>query len=518
MLIKSGFWNYYLAFRLKDYREYVNCIPKMHLQKGIIAVATENTILKNPAVDHWLHDRKEVMEKWINKKMAGELSEVEEERKMYREDILPEHYFDIVRIANGQWKDIFQEHIRQSEYNLLEKNKVFNQILSYNNTGDSYTCYAVMPVKMYLSDWEYIYCPITISLFDNGWGVLKLAVELRNVDADNFSLEPLKNWYQRIKIWDAFYSENGEEKYKILGGEIGQAAIRDIQHVCHKVIHKVFDGFLEDKDRFSGFETILLSETDPEFKNRSKMNVETQKDIFHLANAGTLYNSYSKSDYQKFWSENDFDFGDIHFVKGSQCRMLIYGNAENISNRMGREGLEDLNYYMELSVEKTFDPFIEIALCKKDNEVLVYTASESRLRDLYANMARYNRNLDYIERFMLIAPRRGKQMYELVNDILQGSFGDIEDKIERLRYIEKYQKTILKEKTELFFQTAALIFGSVFGLPAIRESFEIVHDAIWGVRDVFGGITLDGVSVVIWCGLLAAMVIWYIHSLKDYRK
>lgn len=272
MLIKSGFWNYYLAFRLKDYREYVKCIPKMHMQKGIIAVATEDTILENPAVDHWLHDRKAVMEKWINKKMAGELSEVEEELKMYRENILPEHYFDIVRTANGQWKDVFQGHIRQSEYNLFEKNKAFNQILSYNNTGDSYTCYAVMPVKMYISDWEYIYCPITISLFDNGWGVLKLAVELRNVDADNFSLEPLKNWYQRIKIWDAFYSENGEEKYKILGGEIGQASIRDIQHVCHKVIHKVFDGFLEDKDRFSGFETILLSETDPEFKNRSKIN------------------------------------------------------------------------------------------------------------------------------------------------------------------------------------------------------------------------------------------------------
>lgn len=518
MQIKSGYWNYYLAFRLKDCKKNVMHISQEQLEKGVIAVASDNSIWENKAVDILLKNRKEVMEEWIKKKMSGMLLTVEEERRLYEENILPEHYFDIIRTPNGQWKDNFADFIVQIKYNLLEKNKTFNQILSYNNTGDNYTCYAVMPVKMYFNEWEYVYCPITIALFDNGWGVLKFTAELCDVDSENFSMDPIKNWYDQIKVWDALYSEHGEEEYKILAGEIGRAAIRDIQSVCHRVIYKLFNKELEDKERFSGFETILLSETNPEFKSRSKMNGEIPKEIFHLANAGTLYSSYSKSDYQQFLSENDLDFQGIHFIKGSPCRMLIYGDAEDICHRMGRVGVDDLNYYLELSVEKSYDPFIEMALCKKDNEILVYTASERRLRDLYANMTRYNRNLDYIERFMLTAPRQGKRMYALVNDILQDSFDDINKKLERLKYVEEYQKTLLKEKTELFFQLAALLFGCVFGLPAIRESFDIIHNVLWGSADILEWISLDEISTCIWFGLLVVMLIWYVHSWKKYRN
>lgn len=517
MLIKSGFWNYYLAFRLKNYAEYANHIYQAFSRDGIIAVAKGNRLWENSGIDQLLKNRKAVMEEWLEKKSKGELA-LETERQLYIDNILPEHYFDIEKTENGQWKDNFQGFIQQCKYNLMEKHKSFNTFLSYRNSGDSYTCYSVMPVKMYLDDWEYIYCPITLSLLDNGWGILKLSAELRNVEATNFSLSPLKNWYKEIKVWDALYSEGGEPKYKILGGEIGTASVRDIQSVCHKVIHTLFDGFLADKDRFSGFETILLSDTEPEFKNKSRMNGEIQKELFHLANAGTLYSSYSKSEYQTFMAEKDFDFGGIHFIKGSQCRMLIYGDAEAICRRMERDVPDDLNSYMQLSVEKSFDPFIEMALCKKDNEVLIYTASEGKLRELYANMAEYNRNLNYVEQFMFTSPQRGKQLYKLVDEILQESFGDIESKIERLRYVEEYQKTLLKERTNLVFQFAALIFGSVFGLPAIRESFAILHNAIWGSADVFRGAILDAVATGVWGVLLIAIVVWFVRGVWDYRK
>ena len=47
MLINSGYWNYYLAFRIKDYAKHIEEIKRKNNFSGMLAYITDDTVLTN---------------------------------------------------------------------------------------------------------------------------------------------------------------------------------------------------------------------------------------------------------------------------------------------------------------------------------------------------------------------------------------------------------------------------------------------------------------------------------------
>lgn len=90
MIIKSGYWNYYMSFRIKDNKKLFRDIIAKKYNDSIIGVALEKELLQNTTIiPEYLKQRERGVKPYLKQKKIDRWS-ISTEQEKYRNNELPE--------------------------------------------------------------------------------------------------------------------------------------------------------------------------------------------------------------------------------------------------------------------------------------------------------------------------------------------------------------------------------------------------------------------------------------------
>lgn len=509
MLIQKGYWNYYLAFRIENYQTHILEMEKKKDFSGLIAFIADDNVLKNINIEELLKQRRTDVQK--SKEMLTGDESYEKLYDLYKTDKLPEYFFDFDCSMNDLLNKQIEENISQVQF----ANHGYHQVLhSFGEGKCSY--YVLMPLKIYFSDWKYEYCLVYIQLLTNGNGVIKLEVPLENIPAEFFYNYPMRRWFSYIKVWDPLFSNSEDNSYKIVMSD--SEGIQDVITTLTNYVKNIFSESIVDENRFTGFETFVLSEcSDCDIINANKNNERCLKEIYHFIFPENFSCTPNKEELRQFWNESHFNANGIHIIKGNQARLIMYANVSELMHQNGRNTVECKNSYLQASIAGTFDPFIILALAQKDNEISIYRMSEHDRHAINKNMTQYYANANYLDGMLIDAPKHGIDFYHEVQKILNNFSVDFQEMLERMRHIEEYEKLRLNEKQTTLLNRFTLIFTVLFGLPLIQDTLYLLKQVFNMEKDIIPIITISQVSFLIWVLLLFYMLTDNIDYYLEYE-
>ena len=507
MLINSGYWNYYLAFRIKDYAKHIEEIKRKNNFSGMLAYITDDTVLTNINTDDLLRERKANIIKAQNELSGNESYEALYE--LYQADKLPEYFFDYDNSLN----DLLEKKIADSISRVRFANHGYQQILHSFGKGKC-EYYVLMPLKVYFTDSDYEYCLVYIQLLTSGNGIIKLEIPLKNISTETFCYYPMRRWFSYIKVWAPLFTNGAKEGYKIVLCD--SCGIQDITTTLINYVHNIFPESIVDKDRFTGFETFVLSDFWGYEKHDIKNNEQALSELYHFVFPEDHLCTPDIGDLKQFWEEAHFNINGIDFVKGYRARLIVYADVPEMMRQKGRNDIEDKNSYLQATITGTFDPFIVLALAQKDNEISIFRMSEQTKHAISRNMIQYYANANYLDSMLLAAPKNGIDFYNEVQKMFNNFSGDFIKMLERMQRIEDYEKIRLKEKQTTLLNRLTLIFTVLFGLPLIQDTLSMVREVFGISRDLIPIITMKHISFVVWLGLIFYMLTDHIDYQLEY--
>lgn len=516
MVIETGYWNYYMSFRLADNKKLIHNIKTRDYFEGVIGVALNGDILKNSSIDEYFEERKNVMLPLIERKFSEAWDETIEQQ-LYVENKIPEYYFDFINI-DGQYIDILESNFLECIDEIHEINKVFNSMVQETHRG-SWQCMALMPLKVELKPFNYEYCPVYIYLFENGYGVIKVSIKISECDVACFSSYPMKTWFNDVKAWEPLMNMGGRKEFKIYTSASDNQDITIISYILERYIYRLFDENLLDERIFSCFETFSIGGTKPtQLWEINKMGSDTEKrDVYRFANPENIMSQMSPEIWNGFWNDFHMYFNGFHLLKGNNCRLIMSIEPDILKEQFGRKEIGDFGSYLNISIQRSFDMFLVIALCQKDDELYLYRVSQLNIHNIDKQMAKYNQNQNYFENFMDIAPHNARLFYSVIREINDNSFVDTNVRTERLKQIESYQKNLFIEKRSLLFESVALIASTLFGLPIICDTLTILRRAFLPAGDLISGEFTPKLAIVVWFGIIVLMSIYLWKTYKQYK-
>lgn len=509
MLIDEGYWNYYLTFRIENYEKHLIEIEKKKEFSGIIAFVAGENVLVNKEVEDLLEDRKRQMRECLSTLQEDET--IEKLHELYKSDSLPEYYFDFDR----ELQDLLDKQIEESISQVRFISHAYGQVLHTFGEGKT-SYYALMPLKMYLTEWEFVYCRVYIQLLRNGIGVIKLEVPLKSVLAEDVSNYPMKRWFSYIKVWDALFSVDGDRRYKIVAGET--EGVQDITQILINYVKNIFSESIVDQDRFTGFETFIISKSSNcDIINTSKSNEKSLRQIYHFAFPEDFALEPCKEELRQFWDSAHFNASGVHVIKGDCGRLVMYADVSQLLQRNERGNVEDRNDYLQASVTGTFEPFLVLALAQKDNEISIYRIAEKDNHIINKSMVQYYGNANYLEGMLMDAPKHGVHFYREVRKMLDDYPVDFRKMLDRMQRIEEYEKLNLNEKQNNLLNRFTLLFTVLFGLPLIQDTLNILKLACGIQYDFIPAITVSQVSFVLWLIILFCLITDNISEYLEYE-
>lgn len=213
MVIKSGYWNYYMSFRISDNKKLFRDIHEKNYVDTVMGVALEGEMLQNERVSaHYLKIRHDNMDKFLKQKDIENWSLYTEQEK-YCNNELPEYYFDFIQEAEG-----YSDKLKNSLFSEIAEIHECNRIMINLTRECNKRCWqllSLMPLKVEKKPFEYEFCPVYLYLFENGHAIIKTSISIDGVDESVFSTYPMQTWFGDIKAWEAAIQRGGDEEYKI---------------------------------------------------------------------------------------------------------------------------------------------------------------------------------------------------------------------------------------------------------------------------------------------------------------
>lgn len=141
MIIKSGYWNYYMSFRIKDNEKLFRDIIDKKYNDSIIGIALEKDLLQNTLIiPEYLEKRENDVKPYLEQKKIERWS-ISTEQEKYRNNELPECYFDFVN-EGGRYGDT----LRKAYESEFMKNPQ-EYVATGNDTIDSLLNYKIQKAK-----------------------------------------------------------------------------------------------------------------------------------------------------------------------------------------------------------------------------------------------------------------------------------------------------------------------------------------------------------------------------------
>lgn len=508
MIIQNSYWNYYLAFRIKNYRTHLKEMDAKKAESGITAYICDDSIFKNTTIDNIMQERK--CEALKQHQKFGKCN-LEELHQMYIKNELVEYYFDFDDEMNDQLENAIEASINQISL-------VMNGYRQMTNVFGSGKCgyYVLMPIKVYFTEWNYVYCPVSIQLLTNGNGVIKLQMPLKAIDMKLLSNYPLRRWFLNIKIWEALYMTDGEQCYKILDGDTD--GIDDIVIALQTYVRNFFSKSLVDGDRFIGMETFVITECDK--YSLSKLTLydrDVVEQMYRFAYPENFAMIPNQDELNTFFEKAHFNASGIHVVCGDRGRLIMYADVDALMKLNNRNYIESKNQYLNNSIAATFDLYILLALAQKDNEMTIYWLSEQDRHTINSMMVQYYANANYLDSLLAVAPKHGKIFYERVKNMLDSCIVDFNEMLHRMQSIELYEKSRLEEQQTLSLNRVTLVFTVFFGLPLIQETLTTIKTILGAKKDLIPKINCGQFSMVIWGVLLIVLLVEEIDRNAEYE-
>lgn len=472
MLIESGYWNYYLAFRIESYQKHLKEIHSMSENTGVLAYISDQTTLVKSTLQEMLENRK-----------------------------------------NGA--DMLEQAIQESIDQVRFFDFSYAKMLSGSGRGKC-GYYVLMPLKLYVSDLEFTYCPVYIQLLTNGNGFIKLQVPLKNILSEKLSNYPIKKWYTQIEVWHELLEKDGDKRYKILKDEM--MGIEDIMYALQKYVQNFFSESIVDRERFIALETVVIAESkNCDINKIGENDLDGIQQMYRLAYPENFAITPNEKELKEFWEKARFNANGVHVVCGERARLILYTDVEKMIKRNGRNDILSKNTYLNNSMAATFDPYLLLAMAQKDNEMTIFRLVESDRHTIKDRMKQYYANANYLDSIMLNVPKHGKIFYTKVRDMLDHSTADFKEMLQRIQNIEEYEKTRLTEKQNNSINRVTLIFTVLFGLPLIQETLLTVKTVLNVQRDLIPKVSTGQISFLIWILLIIALLVDIIERSLEYE-
>lgn len=516
MVIKSGYWNYYMSFRISDNKKLFRDICEKNYADTVIGFAAEGEVLGfEEVIENYLHVRQKCMDEILRQKNKENWN-TQREQQMYCNNELPECYFDFVQQSDG-CIDNLQVAYQREMAEIHECNQAMINMTSECNKT-SWQILSLMPLKVEKKPFEYEFCPVHLYLFENGHAVIKISISIEDVDGIIFSTYPMPTWFGDIKVWEAAIQRGGRKEYKICEERGGNRTISLVTHILQRYVYRLFDGNLLDEKRFGCFETFAIAETEGKqvWEIAGKGSIQEKEELYHLVNPEEFMTKITSERWHEFWKSSYEHFNGIDFVKGRNCRLIITMDIEKLRRQYGRSDVEDIGDYFNISMQRTFDFFLVVALCQKDGELYLASVSNDNIHDIEKQIARYGQNCNFFEMFLDTVPYNARKFYSMIRGINDDSFVDVKSRIERIQQINIYQRNMLGEKRTLIAQVVALIGTILFGLPTLYNTLMILKTTFLSEKDLIKGDVIQFVAVIIWIILIMVICKYLLKAYNEY--
>lgn len=161
MVIESGFWNYYMSFRIENNKKFFQNLHKKDINFIMGFVKEGKVYVEQAAWEDYFEKRRMQMKPILERREQESWDELTEQ-EMYVNDELPEYYFDFLQ-ANGTFVDklevVFNEEIseiRECNCAAIGMTKEIN--------SKCWKIFSLMPLKIEKRPFEYEYCPVHLFL------------------------------------------------------------------------------------------------------------------------------------------------------------------------------------------------------------------------------------------------------------------------------------------------------------------------------------------------------------------
>lgn len=456
MIIRQGYWNYYLAFQVDSIGSINKCIKQKRFDRSILAIAEEKAIRINPYLDE------------------SPVTEI---------------------------KDCVLQNID----GLCETRQSFSTLHGKRIETEAYLALTVPIIMTYWDDSQ-VLCPTYMYLYRNGMGVVKVRVPLIDVEAESFCAANTKKWYKSVELPQFLV-----EGYGLIRGDDTEFATLDISNLIYAIPKVSFGEHLVSRYYSLSFENLtLLETTKPTIKGLPKKN--RMHLLSNLRFPHELSGSESLPD-----SDTIIDVEGRYVVPCKPGRILTFGNLEYLKGKVNpNESVSDLEF-LENSIQYTIDWTICLAMWKKLNEITCLRTSELKAAIISQNIAKYHLVQHEMDTLLDNTPFQLKQVHELIVINLENQIGSYKYRIERMERIDDYCTQQSSNLKAVALNVFALFATWIFGLPAIHDTLELLRTIISDTPgDLFPLITIDLLSLIIWILLSIAIILILVLSIKTY--
>ena len=205
-------------------------------------------------------------------------------------------------------------------------------------------------------------------------------------------------------------------------------------------------------------------------------------------------------------------------MKGHNCRLIITMDMDKLKRQYRRSDVEDTGKYFNISMQRSFDFFLVVALCQKDGELYLASVSNDNIHDIEKQIARYNQNCNFFEMFLDTVPYNARKFYSMIRGINDDSFIDVKTRIERIQQVNAYQRSMLVEKRTLIAEEVALIGTVLFGLPTLYNTLMLLKITFLSEADLIKGNITQFLAVFIWGILILTISKYLVKAYKEYLR
>lgn len=500
LLIQEGYWNLYMPFHIQSNEQLFRNLAANNSIKGVIGGTMDDIIFKNNRIKDFFETRK--------------LAIAHNGKDHKNKELEPERGFSN---KEGRVVDSLLEACEYSLEEVADIIQVFN-MLTQNINKEKWMAIALMPLEIKMDNIHCDYCPLYIYLFENGYGVIRTSIRMVNIESSIVSTYPMGKWFEEVKMWQPL-TEKQENKYIEEYRHVECANALSITNLFQQIIENIFNGNLLEKNMLICFETFTIAkaQSKPIWDINTRGTEEERSAIYSLANPEEImYGHIENKKWKEFWEYNHSTVNGIEIIHGNPCRAILFGDKRLLE--VQEEKIENLGGYFNLSISKTFEMFLIIALCQKDSELYLYQVFENDQYSIDKEMVKFNLNQNFFDGFLDVAPINAKKIYYIIKEINSKVFSDVNIRVNRIQEINTYQRSVFLDKKTYILEVVALVASVLFGLPMINDTIQIIRSLFLPNGDWIEGNVTGIISFLIWSLLIITVFGHLLGARKEYSN
>lgn len=407
------------------------------------------------------------------------------------------------------------EEIKQRIIRLQREERISSRLYGESFMG-WHNRFVLLPLKIKLNSDKTVWVYPILYIFANKMGILKLEIQLKDVDTLPFKSNNIDSYVKDVKnVWK-MKDFNVESDFSSLAKFYLDSLCKD----CHLNIIK-YNNELNN---------IILIEFEDIPKQINNLSNELQEELFRIVAAPVPTGKHSSyvSDAKEYIQQNSYGRHGIKYIVKTTggCLSLIDKKlldyaVENYKNQIDNPILDEADHFsicdfLAGDVSSNVEFVLLIIILKKINERNDYYMKVLSMKKILEIRQEYNLNNLFIaelqetcfgsvsEQMDMFENRMGHYLKPQISRIKQDALDNIFDE-------KKQQK---EEQFQEFLAIGSFLLTLVFGLPAIYDTLRIIRNLVPIIINDNSFVTLENSTVFLW--LLLNLFVGIKFLIKKY--